>query len=437
MSDRGTNIDILFRNGLEGYEVLPPPEVWDSIKPSLPAKHPAYTLLTAVASVAALVVFATGAWLAAGLINLDMQGESLTLNQQERPEGVYLQNETEQALPAVNSMPQYTVSVTAGMAPITVNTIRPSSGNFFQFDRIVQSEAEEQSDESSSELRINPMINAAMIFSNDNQEDYLDLLDTENPKIERWSLKAAASPSILMKSTRPGSNEIANILSSEQSMLSFSGGLSLQYNVNNRLAVSAGIYYSGMGQRVDNVTTFTGFEPYLDAKGVNDIVVTTSTGRIVATNPDLYVFDNAGNRVSTAYGANVFDPVKSELPYAGNNMIQNLGFIEMPLMVHYKFIDRKIDLSLVGGLSYSVLVGNSVYATTFSGEKIYAGFTEGVSNFNISSTVGLGVGYSLQNNFSFNLEPLVRYYISSIGENPGPALQPWSLGLMTGLRYRF
>jgi hypothetical protein len=31
MDERGANIDILFRNGLKDYEVLPPPEVWNNI----------------------------------------------------------------------------------------------------------------------------------------------------------------------------------------------------------------------------------------------------------------------------------------------------------------------------------------------------------------------------------------------------------------------
>jgi hypothetical protein len=33
MNDRGTYVDIFFRNGLKEFEVMPPPEIWDNIKP--------------------------------------------------------------------------------------------------------------------------------------------------------------------------------------------------------------------------------------------------------------------------------------------------------------------------------------------------------------------------------------------------------------------
>ena len=31
MNEKGANIDLLFRNGLKDFEVLPPPGVWDNI----------------------------------------------------------------------------------------------------------------------------------------------------------------------------------------------------------------------------------------------------------------------------------------------------------------------------------------------------------------------------------------------------------------------
>jgi len=39
MDERGANIDIVFRNGLKDFEVLPPPEVWNNI-PHIIKKRP-------------------------------------------------------------------------------------------------------------------------------------------------------------------------------------------------------------------------------------------------------------------------------------------------------------------------------------------------------------------------------------------------------------
>ena len=35
MDERGANIDLVFRNGLKDYEVLPPAEVWENINPAV------------------------------------------------------------------------------------------------------------------------------------------------------------------------------------------------------------------------------------------------------------------------------------------------------------------------------------------------------------------------------------------------------------------
>lgn len=35
MADSRANIDLVFRNGLKDFEVLPPPGVWDNIQPAI------------------------------------------------------------------------------------------------------------------------------------------------------------------------------------------------------------------------------------------------------------------------------------------------------------------------------------------------------------------------------------------------------------------
>jgi len=55
MVNRKANIDLLFRNGLKDYEVLPPPEIWNSIKPVIRKKQRPLVLLRTAAAVAALV----------------------------------------------------------------------------------------------------------------------------------------------------------------------------------------------------------------------------------------------------------------------------------------------------------------------------------------------------------------------------------------------
>jgi len=39
MDDKIANIDLVFRNGLKDYEVHPPPEVWNNIRPAVRKKQ--------------------------------------------------------------------------------------------------------------------------------------------------------------------------------------------------------------------------------------------------------------------------------------------------------------------------------------------------------------------------------------------------------------
>ena len=49
MDDRKANIDLLFRNGLKDFEVLPPPEVWNNILPAIRKKQRYVALLRTAA----------------------------------------------------------------------------------------------------------------------------------------------------------------------------------------------------------------------------------------------------------------------------------------------------------------------------------------------------------------------------------------------------
>ena len=49
MAHQNSNIDLVFRNGLKEFEILPPQEVWDSIAPSIARKRPAMSYLRAAA----------------------------------------------------------------------------------------------------------------------------------------------------------------------------------------------------------------------------------------------------------------------------------------------------------------------------------------------------------------------------------------------------
>ena len=64
MNEKGANIDLLFRNGLKDYEVLPPPGAWDRIHSAIKIKSRPIILLriAAVVTILLTVSFLTYKW---------------------------------------------------------------------------------------------------------------------------------------------------------------------------------------------------------------------------------------------------------------------------------------------------------------------------------------------------------------------------------------
>jgi len=152
---------------------------------------------------------------------------------------------------------------------------------------------------------------------------------------------------------------------------------------------------------------------------------------------DIYLLDGTETgRVMTQYTLDVFDPVKSNLSYVNNSLHQNFNYLELPVIMRYKILDRKIDFNVVGAISYNILLANSAY-TYLDGIKTYIGRTEGLRPFTFSSAVGMGVEYNLTDRLLLNVEPTFRYYMTPLGGISGSTIHPYSFGILSGVSFKF
>jgi len=238
---------------------------------------------------------------------------------------------------------------------------------------------------------------------------------------------------------RPGLNNTEvpdQIYQSEQSRISYSGGIGFAYKINRKLSIQSGIYYASVGNEVAGINSFAGFRPFDQTKGDHNFVVVTASGRIYTDNSDVFLRDISGDRVLTRYTNDVFDPVKSDLSYLSNSLYQNFSYLEMPFILRYKLIDKSIDFNLIGGLAYNFLVSNNVH-TVIDGSRYNVGKTEGLNPILVSSSMGMGIEYNISDKFSLNLEPTFRYYLNPFGDMPGVKIHPYSFGVFSGLSFKF
>ncbi|MEE9463573.1 MAG: outer membrane beta-barrel protein [Bacteroidales bacterium] len=223
----------------------------------------------------------------------------------------------------------------------------------------------------------------------------------------------------------------------EDGIVSYAGGVNVHYTLLKRLSVQSGLYYSSMGMKVGNAyyASLDSKNSFMDATSTIQASINNSTG-IIETQVGL---DNV-------YAANTVPQAGLELTsqYARANssnapegeILQQFEYLEVPLILRYRVIDRRLGFHFLGGLSSNFLVGNSAYYLD-GGNKEQIGTTGNLRPVNYSSVVGLGVDYSISRRFHVNLEPTFRYYLNSINTGSMIKSHPYTIGFYTGLLYTF
>jgi hypothetical protein len=188
---------------------------------------------------------------------------------------------------------------------------------------------------------------------------------------------------------------------------------------------------------MSGINAYSGFQSYDNSKGGPNFEVLTASGTVTASNSDVFLSSySLPERVITNYTNDVFDPVKASLDYVSSTLYQDLSFLELPVIVRYKVVDRKVGLNLVGGMSYNFLVNNNVYAVRDEG-RYPVGTTEGLNEVSLSSSLGMGMEYKLSQNLSLNIEPTFRYYLNPFNTAKTTGTHPYAIGIFSGVAYKF
>jgi hypothetical protein len=440
MNDRRANIDFVFRNGLKDYEVLPPAETWDHIRPVIREKQLPVIILRAAAMIAVVLSlsFLAYRW----SMEISSSGlENNTVAQAPESEAPAGNAPAEVIQPGEGTTVRLPVIAEASFKDIKPEVSVIPGGELNAIQNIIyQPENGRVSVNSQGTFRRDIPVLRRVVPETVSFEEadplYSPAIPVKNQS-NRWSVAALVSPTYYTN-IYSGSDDLgAREISDEQALFSYSGGVAFSYKINKRLSVQSGLYYSSFGQELSGITTFGGFKPYDYTKGDRNFEVLTASGIVYTNNADVFLFDNlSDNRISTRYTNDVFDPAKANLEFLDNSLRQNFSYLELPVFLRYKILDKTVDFNIIGGLSSNLLVNNSVYAS-LDGSKYRVGKTEGLSLITFSSSLGLGMEYNFTNNLSLNLEPTFRYYLNPFSEISGLRIHPYSLGIFSGISFRF
>ncbi|MDR0814706.1 MAG: hypothetical protein LBN37_03025 [Bacteroidales bacterium] len=266
--------------------------------------------------------------------------------------------------------------------------------------------------------------------------------DEEKTKTQpknKWEISGQFAPTYSYRSITsvPSNMKRADFDEAESALLAYSGGVNVAYSVASRFSVQVGVFYTQMGQSVNGVTT--GYNMYAAVSSNNtyskNTLRTSSGTSSVTSSMKADVNENYANYFNeNAVQGSLNNSVTAKS--SQSTMIERLDYIEIPMLMRYKLIDKKFDFILLGGGSTNILINNNVFLDNGK-ETLRDGSIAGARNFNYNTTVGFGMNYQLSGSLLIGIEPVFKYFLQSYTKDNTVGSHPYSFGLFTGVYYSF
>lgn len=236
----------------------------------------------------------------------------------------------------------------------------------------------------------------------------------QKQKINRWQVTPNLAP-VYFGSFANGS-PLDDMLNSNTKTYNtnLSYGIGVNYSVSKKVKIRTGINILN----VDYDTQGIVFYQDVNAKTMKNIDPTLQ-GSMIQIKPLAYVDTQLDRVVSER-----FDGVLN----------QKMGFIEMPVEMSYKVLDKKFGVELIGGFSTLYLNNNEVFLRT-DGLNMKIGEANNLNTIHFSSNFGVGLNYKLFKNFDARIEPSFKYQINTFSSTT--EFKPYIFGVYSGVSYRF
>lgn len=113
---------------------------------------------------------------------------------------------------------------------------------------------------------------------------------------------------------------------------------------------------------------------------------------------------------------------------------QQMDFIEVPMEVEYRLLDRAIDLNLIAGGSTLFLNRNEL-SLDAGARTTQLGAADDLKDVNFSANLGLGMDYQVAPGFHLNLEPMFKYQLNNFSAESG--VRPYYMAIYSGFSISF
>lgn len=397
------NIDRIFQENLRDLEVFPPNRAWNAIERSLPQSKkkrvlPFWVRISRAAAVL-ILLFSLGTIYFMPDSKLSRKVFSQGAEKLEEDDTFKRNNNSKE----ITQETKKDVPVIPIRLNDSKNTDIADNGTPIEsFDDVILEEETSSGEPAIALQNKLPLKNSTFDFSSDKQVDP-ETFSTES----RFTVATIFAP-IYISSIDGGSgvdSQFRNNPTSGNS--SYSYGVKVAYALNNRFTLQSGVNLINLGYKTGDVYFNEGVGA--DALSLSSITSSPVLGRSIK-----------------GVNGNEFD---------SGDLNQVFGYVEIPVEIKYSLSGGKVGVNIVGGFSTLLLNKDEVFIETDEFTRSL-GSSNTLRSVNFSGNVGVDVDYLIRKNFYINISPMLKVQTSTFSKNAG-SLQPYYLGVYTGLNYKF
>lgn len=394
------NIDRIFQENLKNLEVFPPNKAWNAIEKQIvvqPVKRriPFWVKLS---SIAALFVL----FFSVGTIYLMPESrfsKNFLIDRSIKKDTVEAETNT-----AITAQSKKTTVKTSVTKSINLEELK-SDQNIVQNDNEFENEAEETNTNSTLN-KVNKFL-----LSDASEHSFKNRNGNEKGtnKNGKFTVATIFAP-IYINSLGDGSgvdSQFSNNSSSGNS--SYSYGVKFAYELSNKFTLQSGVNLINLGFTTNNV--------YVNSTASVIGFSNISAEPMLSRNPS-----------TATTKSNSIDANKASLN-------QVFGYVEIPVELKYNVTEGKFGVNLVGGFSTLLLNRDEVFIETNDFSQSL-GSSNNLRSINFSGNIGVDIDYLIHKNLYINVSPMFKMQTNTFSKNSG-SLQPYYLGVYTGLNYKF
>ncbi|AUC85830.1 hypothetical protein CW731_11260 [Polaribacter sp. ALD11] len=205
-----------------------------------------------------------------------------------------------------------------------------------------------------------------------------------------------------------------NLENSTRGDNSYSYGVQIGYQLNNKWSIQSGIHLQEIQFSNNKIAVASS---------------SSSVSSVIFNSGDNYSLNNTS---SESFNSNTIPLNAVSLD---GNLAQKYGYIEIPIELKYSLLENSnLKTQIVIGFSSLFLNKNTVHIN--AGTLSRSGKANNLNNLNFSGNLGLDFNYKLDKNWALNLNPMFKTQLNTFDNNAN-GFKPYFIGIYTGINYQF